>query len=587
MFRLLIERNFGALNVAQFVTVFNDNALKQSFLLLTVMKATQGSAAGYEEQAFATILFSVPFLILSGFAGRFTDRFSKRSVVVWAKFSEFLIMLIAAGGFLMNNRWILLVALLLLATQSTFFSPAKYGILPEILPHEKLSAANGLLQTTSYIAILIGTAFAGFMLEYFKEQRVWIGVGLIVLAAMGWLTSMLMDYREPADPDKSLFSGYPLSDELASLTWIVKRRFLLFSILGYAYVWMVGTVLLFNINVYGLDTLNLGGGATSLLIILLSIGLGAGCLSAGLLSGERIEAGLVPLGAFGMGLSLMGFVFQPSTMAGTALTLGVAGFFGGFFLIPLQTLMQELPEADRKGEALGIANVITFLGVIVSSGLYVLAVGWFSMQATHLMVLLGGLTVCSGGIMVYLAPRFLLRFFLFLINATVVRTHVRGHEDIPDKGGVLIEAHGMHPSAPLFVDYAVDRPVHFVGVREEGTSGFLSFLFDLMRTGDVQETPSRDQDELRKLVRSRLSRGQVICVLTNDELAAADGSDPVDEQENEQMHPAVSVEVQGLEESVFGSGTNVPTSVTVRFTRLSNRKDMIEKGNHVENDLDE
>jgi MFS family permease len=304
-------------------------------------------------------------------------------------------------------------------------------------------------------------------------------------------------------------------DELGSITWIVRQRFLFLSILGYGYVWMVGTVLLFNINVYGLDKLDLGGAATSGLILLLSIGLGAGCTVAGWVSGERIEAGLVPIGAFGMGGSLLLFGLEPESMTATAVILMFAGFFGGFFLIPLQTLMQELPAADRKGEALGIANIITFLGVVFSSVLYVLAVGTFGMPASRLMVLLGVCTLMTGGLIMYLVPRFLIRFLLFLFHLTEGRHDVSGKELVPGSGGVLLVAEGVPAQAPIFIDYVLDRPVHFIRIGQmDSDSRLMSLILSLMDVTDMKpsDTGSRfmDSPKLKELV----SKGNVVCIVT-------------------------------------------------------------------------
>ncbi len=510
MLKLLFERNFGSLNVAQFVTAFNDNALKQLYMLMTVRLVMEsGGSAGYEHQAYATALFSIPFILFSGFAGRLSDRISKQRVIVYTKFAEILIMAIAALGLLYKNLNVLLVAMFLLSLQSTFFSPSKYGIMPEMLPKTKLSAANGLLQTTGYLAILIGTASSGLMLQFFEAEQV-IGAVLVCMAFLGWSSSLILEPRTPADPEKPLFGRYPFENIVSSLSWIVRRRDLMVSILGFAYVWFAGSILLFNINVYGMDTLRLGEALTSLLTVILSLGLAAGCLLAGKLSGDRIESGMIPIGSTGMGTALLLFAVRPDSTILTVGLLIVIGLFGGAFLIPLQTLIQELPEPGEKGEALGVANVVTFVGVLCASGVYYVAEGMVGMTALQIMASLGLLTVGVGLLIVASVPRFFVRFILFCLARFRYRISTEHRDRVPEHEATLLFARPGSPLDPLIIEYVIDRPLRFVLPASTEKTGFPASLLDMMnvvRIDDVSLEQAVDE------AASSLDQQETVCVI--------------------------------------------------------------------------
>ncbi|MFB6356023.1 MAG: MFS transporter, partial [bacterium] len=439
MFRLLFDRQFGNLTIAQFFAAFNDNALKQIFLLLTVQTAMQSGSGGFELQAASMAVFALPFLLFSTFAGRVTDRVSKTTVIRLAKFIEIIVVLIAGWGIYAGNLYVLLVGLFLLSTQSCFFSPAKYGILPEIFGTENLSAGNGILQASTYAAIILGTAMAGVLLEAFHNQRWIISVVLIATALAGWIAAMLMEKTPPADPDQDLITT-PLKRFAESLAIVREDRQLFYSMFAFAYFWFAGSVIMLNLNVYGMSEMGLSYLKTSFMLGALGVGVGAGCLLAGRLSGERIEPGLIPFGALGMGITLLVLVNVPSYYVLLLFWLFVAGVFSGLFLIPLQAILQERPAPEKKGEVLGAANLFTFTGVLISAAVYTMLVGWAGVSASTMMGLLGIMTLVAGTMIVTVVPRFFVRFVLWLLVHSIYRIDVHGRENIPDEGPALLVA---------------------------------------------------------------------------------------------------------------------------------------------------
>src|SRR6185369_16783156 len=199
---LFRDRSFWGMTATQFFGAFNDNLFKQLMLLLAIPVGA-AAARKADEQGLATMLFSLPFVLFSGFAGYLSDRYSKRTMIVACKVAEIGIMLLGMIGFLAYGTTGyrgLLVVLFLMGTHSAFFGPGKYGILPELFREEDLPRANGVILMTTFLAIIFGTASAGFLGDLLYNaagqrvpERLWIGsLFCIGIAACGTIASLLV-----------------------------------------------------------------------------------------------------------------------------------------------------------------------------------------------------------------------------------------------------------------------------------------------------------------------------------------------------------------------------------------------------------
>ena len=155
------NRGFWSLVWTQFFGAINDNILKVVLVFMIIDGIWTGKLGGAEAQGYVNILFTIPFVLLSGYAGRFADRNSKRDVILWVKIIELPIALVAAIGFWTQNLWLTLASLIALTCQSAYYGPAKYGIIPEIVETKDLSRANGMMNMMTNIAVIIGTLLAG------------------------------------------------------------------------------------------------------------------------------------------------------------------------------------------------------------------------------------------------------------------------------------------------------------------------------------------------------------------------------------------------------------------------------------------
>ena len=180
----------------------NDNILKMLLSFAVVSGGIWGGNLGKGGQGLVALCLFVPFILFSGWAGPLADRFSKRTVAVWMKAVELPLALAAGVGFITNNLWLTLTAMVLLATQSTFFSPAKYGMIPEIVRKDRISRANGILNMTTNIAVITGMLVAGFVSDGLVASHsgwsLWLpGIALSSVAVIGLISIFFLPMLTP------------------------------------------------------------------------------------------------------------------------------------------------------------------------------------------------------------------------------------------------------------------------------------------------------------------------------------------------------------------------------------------------------
>jgi MFS family permease len=283
----LRHRGLWPFLTTQFLGAFNDNVCKIIVTLL-LMRAFGSADGRVTASALAGAVFIVPFLLFSGWAGRLADVRAKHRVLVWTKVLEIGAMalmlpalVLAHGGWV----WGLLVVLFLMAAQSTFFSPAKYGIVPELLPNEELSRANGLLEMSTFVAIILGTSLGGELFQAWSNRLWLLSSILVAIAAAGTLTSL----RIPAVPPAAAGGRVQVNpwDEVAKgIGRVLPDRTLWMTIIGTSFFWFLGALLQIALLPFGHDVLGVGEAASTRLFTWLAVGIGLGSLVAGRLSGE-------------------------------------------------------------------------------------------------------------------------------------------------------------------------------------------------------------------------------------------------------------------------------------------------------------
>ncbi|HEY7715556.1 MAG TPA: acyl-[ACP]--phospholipid O-acyltransferase [Candidatus Binatia bacterium] len=494
----------------QFLGAFNDNFYKIIVTLIALDTASFGGS-GKHYIPLIGALFILPFLLFSGYAGHLADVHSKRNVLVAVKSFEIVAMGLGFVAFFLDRFEPMLAVVFLMGLQSTFFSPAKYGILPEMLGEKNLARGNGLLEMSTFAAIILGTSLGGALYQAWKNHLEWIGIALVAIAVLGALTSLGIA-RVPRSGSSKHFAMNPAAEIWNGTRQLYRNRTLWLTVMGISYFWFIGALLQMALPIYGKEVLLLGDARTGLLFTFAAIGIGAGSLAAGGLSGDRIELGLVPLGAIGMGVfSVALYLAQPS-FGMAAISLVLLGFAGGFFIVPLNALLQHRSGREEKGRLIATNNVFNFIGALFASALLLLLSNLLGLAADQIILILGALTFAATAYAIYLLPDVFVRFVLWLITHSVYRIRVIGREHIPLHGPALLVSNHVSFIDAFMIGASLPRFVHFMLHRDFYDNRWLNWLYRLMHAIPISATNRRDIVHALQAARSELTKGNVVCI---------------------------------------------------------------------------
>jgi MFS family permease len=353
---------FTAMAVSYSLGVFNDNFFKQAAMLLAV------GVGLVDLQGHMLLLFTAPYLLFSAPCGWLADRFPKRNIVIAAKALEVAAMICGAVG-VVTGSWPLILAMVsTMGLQSAIFGPSLNGSIPELYPASYVTTANGILKVFVTMAILLGVAMAGILLD--AGGRAAVAGGALIVAALGFLAS----FGVPRRPGATRSARFPWTGPVDSVRELLRIRVdrLLATVIGAdMFIWFVGSLLIPIVNVLGKRQLALSDSATSGLLVAELSGIAVGgLLSARLARGRRWYRVLVPAT---LALAVMlGCVSLAAALATTGrywlvlAALAGAGVAGGLFMIPCESFIQVRPAADRKGAVIAASNFVIFIGIALS-----------------------------------------------------------------------------------------------------------------------------------------------------------------------------------------------------------------------------
>ena len=353
---------FWALITTQFQGALSDNALKWLVSFLVLESGVSRERRDFLFVLVVPLVFAIPFVAFSIPGGYFADRYSKRSVTVCTKVLELLTMWFASYALRRGRLDLAAVALFFVCTQGAIFGPSKYGLLPELLPTSKLSWGNGVIELWTLLAAIGGTLAGGFLAHFFHGRQLWSGLFLLSLSLLGLLTSLGITRVPAADPQRRFRWNWPreLFQEIQRMR---QDAILWVAVIANTFFWFLGAILLLNIVLYATDILQVDEAHSSYLLATLSLGIGVGSYLAGHISGRKIETGMILPGLTGIVL-MTGALFMPGlSYEIVMLVLFFLGVSAGFFVVPVNALIQNRPRPEVKGRVIGASNLLSFGGI--------------------------------------------------------------------------------------------------------------------------------------------------------------------------------------------------------------------------------
>ncbi|MCK7592745.1 MFS transporter [Pseudomarimonas salicorniae] len=527
-FALLQSRRFLPFFCTQALGAFNDNVFKNALIILIAFQgATLAGLASTELTIAAAGIFILPFFLFSATFGQLADKYDKSRLIRAAKLLEIGVMGLAALGFALGSIELLLGVLFLMGTQSTLFGPAKYGILPQHLAPEELVGGNGLIESATFLTILLGTMTGGILIALQPSGPIIVSVSVVLIAVIGYLASRAIPPAPPSAPDLAI-NWNPLSETWRNLRFLSGNRTVFLSVLGISWFWFFGATILQVLPSYTKDILGGSEQVATLVLVLFSLGIGIGSLLCEKLSHRTVEIGLVPLGAAGMTLFGVDLYLAHPEAAG-ALDLGarafaeregswrvmldlvLIGLFGGFFIVPLYALVQQRAERAHISRVIAGNNILNAAFMVVSALLSILLLKWLTIPE-----LLLATALLNAVVAVYifsLVPEFAMRFVAWGLVNLLYRVEVRGVErHVPDEGPALLVCNHVSYVDALVLGGSIPRPVRFVMYYKIHRIPLLGWLFRTARTipiAGAKEDPALMEKAFEE-VRSALRAGEIV-----------------------------------------------------------------------------
>jgi acyl-[acyl-carrier-protein]-phospholipid O-acyltransferase/long-chain-fatty-acid--[acyl-carrier-protein] ligase len=394
---------FWALIAVQSQNAFSDNALKWLVSFLVLEAAFSKEQRDLWFVLVVPLLFAVPFLLFSIPGGYFADKYSKRNVTLGTKIFELGVMGLATLAFARDRLDLAGLALFLACTQGALFGPTKYGLLPELLPEEKLSWGNGIIELTTLVAAIVAALAGGFLATHFRGHQVLSGIVFLVLTVLGLLTSLGISRVPAADPTRRFDWNVP-REFFVEFRRMRQDNVLWVAVLANTFFWFLGSLLLLNIVLYATDVLRVDEAHSSYLLAALSLGIGIGSFVAGYASGRRIEHGMVLPGMAGI-IAMAAWLSRPGlSFAEVAVLLSLLGIAGGFFVVPVNALIQRRPKPEEKGRTIAVANLLSFVGVALQPLAQYAMLRLGHPDPSRVFLVAAGMTLLMGLVLARLLP---------------------------------------------------------------------------------------------------------------------------------------------------------------------------------------
>ena len=477
-FALLKTKRFLPLFVAQAIGAFNDNVFRSALSMLFIFGLSRELVPNPEfTNTLSAGLLIIPFFLFSAFAGQLADKFDKAVIARRIKLVEIGIVALASYSLFSNNVPLQLFCMFLAGTQSAFFGPIKYSILPQYLKKEELLGGNGMIEMGTFISVLLGTIL-GSVLILHPSGAHFVSGAMIVLAIIAYGAAWLMPPAPSAQPNLKI------NYNIAAETWNVfkqaaEKRDVLFAIFGISWFWFLGVVFLTQILPFTKNDLHATEQAATLILAVFSVATGLGSVYCNKLLDGKVTVKYVPVSAALMSLFIVDLYFAAGAVGrmavGDALTtptqlltsfsglrvlfdLGAIAFCSGLFVVPLFAVAQSRTPHYRRARVIGANNIVNAIFMIAATVLSgaLLAQG---ISVRGLYLLLGTVNAIVAIYLLIKFPQTLLASVFRGLFRLLYRVEVKGMEHYQAAGRkvLIVPNHTSFLDGPLLSVFLPER----------------------------------------------------------------------------------------------------------------------------------
>ena len=536
---MFLTKRFFPYFVTQCLGALNDNIYKNVLLLMVTY--SQIDSLPMSVDLFVNLaagLFILPFFLFSAHAGAIADNMDKAKLIRRLKLIELVIMSCAATAIMTQSAILMLVLLFMTGTQSAYFGPVKYALLPQALKSDELVKGNAWVEMGTFLSILIGTLSAGLLLAIPNGMLIASCI-VITLSLLGFLSSANIPSLPSKKSDQVKFE--PITGLKKTLKLAQKQRGIWMSILAISWFWFMGATYLTQFPNFAREHLFADSTVVSLLLALFSVGIATGSWLCEKLSFNQVELGILPFGILGLTIfsadllwavpaiesfpsqyyDVQSFVAQSSHIR-VMIDLFLVGVSGGVFIVPLYAFIQSRSEEGECAQSIAANNIMNALFMVASAAvsILVLSVLEFSIVELFAILAVGNFIVA---IYVYRqVPEFTQRFVSYLLSHCLYRVSVTGRQHIPEQGAALIVANHVSYVDALILMGTSTRPVRFVMDKSISELPVLKYVF--RHAGVIPICSPRKCAETYKRafeqIEQALNNDEVVCIFPEGRLTS-------------------------------------------------------------------
>lgn len=467
-------------------------------------------------------LILLPFILMFTPAGYLSDKYPKNQVMKVSAWVAVVLTLVITLCYYQSWFYLAFAMTFMLALQSALYSPSKYGYIKELVGKDRLAQANGFVQAATTVAILSGIFLFSILFEQRLAGQIYKTPNDIFhfIAPLGWVLVMLavvellMAYRLPEkmSRDDSMVFEWPAyrKGELLrkNLRLVTNQRTIWLSIIGLSIFWAIAQVVIAAFPAFAKDSMGLENTVVIQgMLAVTGIGIMLGSISAGRISQRYIETGMLPISAIGVALCLF-IMPRLDSVSSHVINFLVLGACGGFFIVPLNALIQFQAGEHQAGKVLAGNNLIQ--NVIMISFLALTVVfSYFGLSSVGLMMILTLAAIFGAVYTVYQLPQSLTRFVIGTMFTRRYRIKVQGFDYFPENGGVLLLGNHISWIDWAIVQIASPRPIRFVMLKSIYERWYLQWFLKFF--GAIPVAPGDSKQALID-IEKLLNNGEVVCM---------------------------------------------------------------------------
>lgn len=468
-FSLIKQTGFGSLFWIQFLGAFQDNIFRSSLLIIVTygLGIYQGGNAHLLTPFIGGIVI-LPFFLFSSLAGQVADKYDKAYLVKIIKGCEIFIVLFAIYGFSKQSLVLMLLALFFNMVQSTFFGPLKYSLIPTYLPLEKVIHANALIESSTFISILLGTVVGGILIKADKIGVILLSLAMLASVMASWGISLRLPKVKASDPNLKI-NWNLYSETIAIIRYAANDRVVFLAIIGISWFWVLGSVILTQIGTYGRNVIGVNESVAILFMFLFAVGIGLGSYLCNRWMRGEIDAKIVPWGAVATTIFIVDLVYISHYVSLSSPDyIGISQFLktgyggricidllliavgAGMSMVPLYALVQTQSDPRHCSRVIAANNVMNAFFMVISSLATMLLIA-LDVTILNIFLIVGVLNLFVIHRLSVLVPESIFQLILQAVFKLFYRVEVKGMDNFYKAGDrVLIIANHIS-----FLDAAI------------------------------------------------------------------------------------------------------------------------------------